>query len=397
MIGKNKYTAVKILENLALWIFFGIILYSVSVLPNQMPDYFRQAKIFVILAGTFYLNYYVLIPKFLFRKKFRLYALSILGTLFIVGLGNYYSGRLVGKRPGFLGSPPPAVFSDKGTLRDHLEDKMVKPDYPGDHRIHSRNNLQPGEGVTRPGPSEHGGPGSFFFMNLGVLLLSSISITVSTSIRGTSEWFKNEKQLKEIENEKLSAELSYLKAQINPHFFFNTLNGIYALARQKSDKTPDLIMKLSIIMRYIIYEANAPQVPLIKELKHIANYIELQRIRLTEMVKVDYEVHGSPKDIMIEPLLFSVFVENAFKHGIDYSKRNTIRVSLDIYEHELYLMVSNPVVKKKGTTNEDQRNSGVGLNNIRQRLQLLYPNRHLLKIKEVNDSYQVNLKLILTK
>ncbi|WP_163711904.1 sensor histidine kinase [Mangrovibacterium lignilyticum] len=233
-----------------------------------------------------------------------------------------------------------------------------------------------------------------FFVNFGMILLCVVSLAISTSIRVTKEWFKNETQLKEIENKKLLAELSYLKAQINPHFFFNTLNGIYALARRKSDKTPDVIMMLSVVMRYIIYDASAPKVLLKKELTHIANFIDLQKLRLAEMVKIDYQVSGKPKDILIEPLLFTVLVENAFKHGIDYSKRNTIKVHIGIGNDELSFLVSNPVIpnqKKKNRLGGDE--TGIGLDNIQKRLDLLYPGRHKMNIIEKNSLYIVELKL----
>ena len=349
-VPQIKNRSLKLLFNFSIWVIFTLVFHYVSGVPEESDNYYRLVKTIVILASVFYLNYYVFIPQFLSKRKFKQYALTIFGTLIVIFVINY------------------------------LTEIFFEPPY---HRL-------PPEFMNGPGHPEFL-PERHFFINFGILVLSTISFAVSTSIRGTSEWFKNENQLKEIENQKLMAELSYLKAQINPHFFFNTLNGIYALARQKSDKTPDVILKLSVIMRYIIYEANAPKVLLTKELKHIDNYIELQKLRLTETVKVRYEVHGNPMNIMIEPLLFCVFVENAFKHGIDYSKNNTISVVLDILENELRLTVSNPLVPRK--TIHDRSDSGIGLENIRKRLELLYPGKHELKIAEMEQNYIVELTL----
>ncbi|MGQ7869917.1 sensor histidine kinase [Sunxiuqinia sp. sy24] len=233
--------------------------------------------------------------------------------------------------------------------------------------------------------------GRRIFLSFGDLILASISIAIGTSIRGTRGWLVNEKQLKEIENQKLVAELSYLKAQINPHFFFNTLNGIYALARKKSDQTPEVILKLSDLMRYIIYEANASRVLLKREINHIENYIDLQRIRLNEMVKVHFQVKGNPGTLQIEPLLFSVFLENAFKHGVDYSKPGSIEITLTIETNQVIFTVENPIqANKKESGCSD---GGVGLANIKQRLGLVYPNRHRLKIYKKNERHIVELYL----
>ncbi len=359
-IGENgirfRSRSLKILFNFFIWIIFTLVFHYVSGFPDQSDSYLRLTKTIIILAGVFYLNYYVFIPRFLSQRKFREYAFSIFGTLIVVFIINYFVENFIG---------PPVREIHPG-FEKRLERGDFIPDIP-------------------PEP---------FFVNFGILVLCIISFAVSTSIRGTSEWFKNENQLKEIENQKLMAELSYLKAQINPHLFFNTLNGIYALARQKSDKTADVIMKLSVIMRYIIYDARSPKVLLVKELKHIDNYIDLQKIRLTDTVRIRYEVHGNPLNIMIEPLLFSVFVENAFKHGIDYSKKNTISIILDILDEELKFTVSNPIVQTSGRISlYDNEDSGVGLENIKKRLELLYPGKHVLRISEIDQNYIVELTL----
>lgn len=312
-----------------------------------------------LLATIFYLNYYLLIPRYLSQKKFVKYA-AALATILVLAYGISYYNR-----------PNPPDFAK---LRQSLPDENMDSNRGFVNRFEGR------EPPKRP-----------FFFNFGDLLLSMVALTVSTSIRGTREWFANERQLKDIENKKLITELSYLKAQINPHFFFNTLNGIYALARQKSDRTPDVILKLSELMRYIIYEANTSKVLLSREIEHIENYIELQKMRLDEMVKVTFEVNGNPGILQIEPLLFSVFLENAFKHGIDYSRPGTIEVKLSVLNEGLVFVVKNPVSQAKKT--KMQAGNGIGLNNIRQRLNLVYPGRHQLKIYQLNDEHIVELYL----
>ncbi len=311
-----------------------------------------------LFAVIFYLNYYFLIPRYLSKKKFKKYAGAIVSILLMVSGISY------------LNRPAPPEF---------MQHRMPPP----------AKNLGNAPHLWRFEP-----PKRLIFFSFGDLLLSVIALTISTSIRGTREWFENEKQLKEIENQKLTAELSYLKAQINPHFFFNTLNGIYALARKKSDHTLDVILKLSDLMRYIIYEANTAKVLLSREISHIENYIELQRIRLNEIVQVHFQVNGNPGFLQIEPLLFSVFLENAFKHGIDYSRPGKIDISLTVNGHHLIFIIENPILRNKKET--QNRDSGVGLKNIKQRLQLVYPNRHKLKIYQKDERHIVELYLNIT-
>jgi len=355
MVEYPKNRLLTIFLHIMLWGLIALVLYLATYEHKSIEDDIRFVKTMFMIAAAFYLNFYFFISRFLSKKKFKVYAFFIVGILAANFAISYFSEL---------------PFDIK-----QLDD--------GDRPVHFTS-------------AEHSGPSNPMTISLGILVLSIVSVAVSTGIRSTREWFKSEKQVKELEDRNLLAELSYLKAQINPHFFFNTLNGIYALARNKSDKTPEVIMMLSELMRYIIYETRAPKVQLEKELAHISHYIDLQKLRLSKMVKIDYEVYGNPTDIMIEPLLFSVFVENAFKHGIDYSKQNTIRIILNIKDNVLHFVVSNPIVRQKeDITKFDEEDAGIGVDNIKKRLELLYPNHHELTTFENQSLYTVELKLIL--
>jgi two-component system LytT family sensor kinase len=194
-----------------------------------------------------------------------------------------------------------------------------------------------------------------------------------------------------METQKLSAELSLLKQQINPHFFFNTLNSIYSLASRKSEKTPEAIIKLSELMRYIIYESDKEFVPLRKELDYINNYVQLQRLRIKDEVEVIFITEGEFNEIMIEPMLLLPFIENAFKHGIDYSQSCEILISISVSVSKLKMIVENPLIKKQQISVEES--SGKGLVNSRKRLELLYPGAHELVISDGNDRFRVELTL----
>ena len=183
-----------------------------------------------------------------------------------------------------------------------------------------------------------------------------------------------------------------MKAQLNPHFLFNTLNNIYSLAIVKSDKTAHAVLKLSAIMRYILTETERNLVPLENEVAFIHNYIELQQVRLTEKVQVNFNIEGNTAPLLVAPLIFIPFVENAFKHGISFRNASRISVSLQIKDQSLYFDVYNTI--HEGSENDPEKyKSGIGLENVGQRLKLLYPNKHELTIRETGKEYFVHLTL----
>lgn len=198
---------------------------------------------------------------------------------------------------------------------------------------------------------------------------------------------------KQAEQEKLNAELSYLKAQINPHFLFNILNNIYSLSIEKSDEAPTAVIKLSGMMRYVLQDAGHHLVPLSREIDYMKDYITLQRIRFGATLPLILEVLGLPSGQLVPPLILISFVENAFKYGINASEDADIRISLQISETELHFNVFN----KKVTFHEmPAAGSGLGIENTKKRLQLLYPGRHQLEIRDETNQFNVSLLLQLT-
>ncbi|HEX2395633.1 MAG TPA: histidine kinase, partial [Bacteroidales bacterium] len=195
----------------------------------------------------------------------------------------------------------------------------------------------------------------------------------------------------EMENQKLGAELSLLKSQINPHFFFNTLNSIYSLAIIKSDKTPEAVIKLSEIMRYIIYDTERKLVPLSKEVEYIANYIELQRLRLSKQITVVFKTELGKEESVIEPLLLLPFVENAFKHGVDNEKGGKIEILITQSGNTLQLHVENPLIE--GLSIAQNGSSGIGMNNTLKRLKLLYHENFSLTSGPAGKIYVTDLIL----
>lgn len=209
----------------------------------------------------------------------------------------------------------------------------------------------------------------------------------------TYTWFSDINLRRQIEKEKLAAELAFLKQQIHPHFLFNTLNSLYGLAlRNEDESTADGIAKLSNMMRYMIYEARDSLVSLEKEIDYIRNYIDLQRLRVSPNTQIHLNISGSPTGKQIAPMLLIPFVENSFKHGISSSKPAEIDFTLDIQENILIFKSSNPIVPKS-QPELDTRQKGIGLSNVAQRLQLLYPNSYRFKTETIENMYHTELIL----
>lgn len=204
---------------------------------------------------------------------------------------------------------------------------------------------------------------------------------------------KIRQQLKEVKKEKLHAELSYLKAQINPHFLFNTLNTIYSLSVEKSDQAPAAVVELSSMMRYVLDEANKDFVSLDKELNYIDNYIKLQQARFGKTADIVYSVSGSTAGKQIAPLLLIAFIENAFKHGINPEEDSEIDIRINITGSKLHLLVHN---KKVFVQKVNKEKTGIGIANTKKRLDMLYRGKHLLTINDHENDFSVNLVLELS-
>ena len=221
-------------------------------------------------------------------------------------------------------------------------------------------------------------------------VLFLLVFSFGTCIAVTQRWLSSERHKKETENEKLNTELSFLKSQINPHFFFNTLNNIYSLAIVKSEQTAPAVMKLSSIMRYILSETEKDFVPLSNEIEFIKNYIELQQMRLTDKVTVEFNADGLVDELQITPLLFIPFVENAFKYGVSTKEASSIYIKIHASTNTILFEAKNTVVTNAQTHIDS---TGIGINNAKRRLALLYPNNHELNIFNKNNHFQVSLQI----
>lgn len=224
-----------------------------------------------------------------------------------------------------------------------------------------------------------------------VLLSKSILFITPTGLLLLARFYKNQQKFLQLNEQKKTAELSALKNQLNPHFLFNTLNNLYALALKKSDKTPEVISKLSDILDYMLYRCNEKYVSLEKEIELIENYLTLEKIRYGKRVAITFETVVE-EEVKIAPLLLLTFVENAFKHGVSQEiNQATIDINLQTKANEIVFTIKNSIPKQQASDKTSKE--AIGLKNVQQQLALLYPNAHQLHIQATTHTYTVHLNI----
>jgi sensor histidine kinase YesM len=242
--------------------------------------------------------------------------------------------------------------------------------------------------------SDQAGVQSYFIAKQGLTFFQTLFVgAVSTIFQIILDWQKGTTEQMELQHKNTETELSFLKSQINPHFLFNTLNNLYALTLKKSDQAPEIVLKLSEMMRYMLYECNEARVPLRKEVNYLENYLELEKLRQKKNIKIDFLVSGLIKDQKIAPLMFIPFLENSFKHGLNNQLGDGyVKILLVVLEDEIQFSIDN---SKTETAPKPQgkKSGGIGLVNVKRRLDLLYPKSHELNIKESPTNYYIDLRI----
>lgn len=230
--------------------------------------------------------------------------------------------------------------------------------------------------------------------NQNLYFLSTFFIAgISTILNIVNDWARQRRDKQELERQTMQSELKFLRSQVNPHFLFNTLNSLYALTLKKSEKAPDIVLKLSEMMRYMLYECNERQVLLSKEINYMKNYLELEKLRQGKNIDVQFEVFGEVSNQKVAPLLFITFLENSFKHGLSNQiSPGYVHARFEINGRDVFFTVEN----SKADSLPHQvhpRSGGIGLVNVNRRLNLLYPNLHNLQLIDKPNSYRVELKI----
>lgn len=240
-------------------------------------------------------------------------------------------------------------------------------------------------------------PREMLVMNQHSIFLVLFTIAGGTTIiKIISDWQRHQRDRKELETQRMQSEIKFLKSQINPHFLFNTLNSLYALTLKKSDKAPEIVIKLSEMMRYMLYESNERRVPLQKEVNYIQNYLALEALRQSGQADIRFNVEGQITDQTIAPLIFIPFLENSFKHGLNHQiSDGYVHVNMKVLDNKLLLRILNSKPAQPPLPSE-KTSGGIGLANVQRRLNLLYPNQYKLDIEDNDKEHIVELSLALT-
>lgn len=349
MIQNKTFFNNKTLGHIIFWLVM-LIYYISSSWPFETNKIFLFERIFSKLWAQIILSYtviYILVP-FILNKKYTI--LFVVNSLIFVYLIYVFHTAircfyLVPKYPEIFSVRPPLIFIDRIT------------------NIYA------------------------FLGNITGLIFPTILLMMY-------DYFKHQKEVSELKEQKKTTELNLLKNQLNPHFLFNTLNNLYILALKKSDRTPEVIAKLSDILDYMLYQCKDNYVPLKSEVNLINNYIALEKIRYGKRLKLTFN-HRIDDDVKIAPLLLLTFIENAFKHGLSQEINiGTIEIILEAKKNEIYFNIENSKPKLKEDKSCKNRDS-IGLENIRKQLKILYKkNNYILNIDEDNAKYSVILKLI---
>lgn len=354
MIQTNPYKKkIAILIHFLGWILFGSYLFIITPLSwnAELPMEFwiKQGLMVSLLLSGFYFNMYYLVPKILFKNH------NLLFLFLVLAMGGAYIGLL--------------ISYDIIINMSEIMHEIFRPDTPY---------------VRRPRTF-----GTFDFYNL---LVFYMGIGISTSVAAVKKWQTDEALRIERDQQRITSELTYLKAQINPHFFFNTLNNIYSLTNLDIEKAQKAILKLSRMMRYVLYETEKDNTLVSKELEFIKDYIELMRLRLSEKIKIEVNTPSSFEDAKLAPMLLLPFIENCFKHGISSQNYSSIHINISVKNKILILETVNSVFQSIQNTPEGNA-SGIGVTNTKRRLALLYDQKHTISVNKDNDKNEYRLYL----
>jgi len=342
LLGKSKF---RILWHILFWLL--VLIYYTLFFGHQGGYYWLTFRFVVfmlpIAIGTTYLFNYYLIPRFLLKKKIGWF---ILFSIYAFITSFYFISLLI--FPFLILTPGPVNFAE-------LDKSFI----------------------------------DIYFLVVGMYA----AILVAILIKLLKSSYERQNLHYQLLKEKTEAELEMLRSQINPHFLFNTLNNIYTLSLKKSDQTPDVVLKLSEMLDYLLYECNSTKVPVKKEIKLIENYLYLQQLRYGNRLKINFKMDAHVTDQQIAPMLLLPFIENCFKHGVGKHRNEAwIDINLSMKDNNLVFSVSNSQADGKPAA-EINASGGIGLANVRKRLGLIYPDNFDLNIHELDKAYQVELKI----
>lgn len=347
MHERNQYKKyLSILLHVLMWVVFSLTFFS------RQPLLSGSTVMLAMLVAAFYFNAYVLVPKLLLKNRVALYVIVVCVVVFGI---TYFSG-----------------------LAEHMIDNLHL----------SRISFYELINVNNGGPDVLLG-----FRNVFTIIMSGLIVGISTAITTIQKWQRDRQEREAMEKEKVTTELSFLKAQINPHFFFNTLNNIYALTAIDAAVAGSAIHQLSRMMRYILYDTQEGSALLSQEIAFIKDYISLMQLRVTDAVTITLDIPPNLQDVAMAPMIFLPFIENAFKHGVSATEKSYIHISLVQHEKQLAITVKNKVIKHNNVSLDTD--SAIGLVNTRRRLDLLYSKKYTLDISRPDNGNEYIVQLML--
>jgi len=365
---KNKTGILKFTEPLILiTIWSGIFAAPLLLFQKQgsliWPDVIRAWTGVMPFLLLFLINHFFLIPLLLFNNKKLMYLVSALVLLTAFSLTTFFLDK-----PRAEQHPPPPNAM-----------RMPPPS-------RAQQNMLPKQPGNPPPPNRSPIPFPPF---LNTIILSVLVIGFDTGLRMMVKWSKLEQEKTLLEKENVQNQLAFLRNQVSPHFFMNTLNNIHALIDVNTEEAKGSIIKLSKLMRHLLYESEVELTPLNKEVEFIRSYINLMKLRFSEKVIINLNIPGNLPDKSIPPLLFTSLIENAFKHGISYNSESFISISLSVIRNRLIFAIMNSIPEQKAESSQQ----GIGLDNTRLRLNLLYPDNYSLQLTENENIFTVKLDI----
>ncbi|QGY42680.1 GHKL domain-containing protein [Maribellus comscasis] len=319
---------------------------------NFIPwDFYLSAAVYGFI---FYFNYLLLVPRFYLKEKKTIYFAVALAVIIVSYFVFIYINRLT-----------------HNPERDKVFEEAIR-------------NLAHEREIRRP---------PFRLIQMYQYSILSIIITgFSIGLRVIEKHSASEKRQKELEKEKLHSELAFLKNQVSPHFFFNTLNNIYSLIEVNTNDAQEAVMKLSRMMRYLLYESESEKTQLSNEINFLNHYIDLMRLRLSRKVDLLVDLPANDSKLKVPPLLFIPFIENAFKHGITYREKSFIHISMKIEDCKILFSCKNSIGKQLDKE-INENHSGIGLENVKKRLNLIFPDKYILNIEPTEKEFDVSLEI----
>ncbi len=378
MVKKNRIYHFEI----ALYVFITLVVLAVPLFMGLKDGHdwsmvFREWRSLIPYFIIFLVNNFVFVPKLLFRSRYSTYILSCIGLLLVITFLNNF--LLESRRLSF---PVHDNKGERGRYERPVEGRTRPVDAP----------TPPFDFADRPAGNKHPMPPHIIFFNIGVFIIGFLIIGFNSGVKVFVYWMNEQEEQGEKERHYLTTELALLKHQVSPHFFMNTLNNIHALVDIDSEQAKDAIIKLSRLMRYLLYETDSDKVLLSREIGFMESYLDLMRLRYeSSRLSLNISYPEDTQKIVVPSLLFLPLIENSFKHGVDNNRASFVDVHFKIQEESLILIIKNSnYARKKSDLDET---SGIGLENIRKRLNLIYKTNYILLINPGDEVYEVSLAI----